>query len=183
MSRIKYISLILILLALPGCTLDKAGTRHLPTIGQLADYPYGGWIQVNYQGVEESSALLSLSGELITCQDDALFVLDSLGMHVIPFTSVHQATLYIYKTQPGVFAAVAVIFMIPNIVAAIVFPEYAGQFLALAIVPFVTGTIFTATEVSTKRNRLFYPERNPLNEFVKFARFPQGMPEGFKIED
>ena len=71
--------------------------------------------------------------------------------------------------------------VLPNLIAAIAFPEYAGQFLLLGIIPLVTGTVFTITEVATKRNQLIFPQKNSLEQFLKFSRFPQGIPPGLDI--
>ena len=181
MLKIKYIISILALIYLSGCALDRAALDHLPTISKAGKFPYGGWIVAEYEMQDQYSALATASGELIAYQDYKLYILDSLQLHVIPSTAVNNATLYIYKTQPGLFAAFGILFTLPSIIGAIAFPEYAGEFLLLGIVPFVTGTIFTVREATIKRNQLIYPLENSLNEFVKFARFPQGIPEGMDV--
>lgn len=183
MLKIKHILFVLVLVSLSGCMTEQVARKHLPTISQAGKFPYGGWISAQYKMEGEYTALASVSGELIAYQDDKLYILDSMQTHVIPAASVQNATLYIYKTQPGLFAAFSLIMIMPNIIAALAMPEYAGEFMALAIIPIVTGTIFTIREGSVKRNRLFYPEKNSLLEFIKFSRFPQGIPEEVKIED
>jgi hypothetical protein len=183
MFKIKNIIALLALLMPSGCALDYAARMHLPTISQAGHFPYGGWVIAEYHMAAADSLLTTVSGELLAYHEDQLFILDSLQMVVIPAGSLHNATLYFYKTQPMLFATMGLIFMMPNIIAAIAMPEYAGGFMALAIVPFVMGTVFTAREATTKKNRLIYPEPDSLYNFTKFSRFPQGMPEGIAIED
>jgi hypothetical protein len=103
-------------------------------------------------------------------------------MNVIPDSSVHAAKLYMYKTQAGVFAILTIIGIIPGVIAAIAMPENATFFLMMGILPLVSGTVFTVTEATTRRNQLIFPEKNSLEDFIKFSRFPQGIPPGLDIQ-
>jgi len=181
MLKIKKISLILVILALSGCTSEWVANKYLPTVFKAGKYPNGGWIVAEVRDKNGLVSFDTVAGELISFQDHKLYILGIQKMNVIPDTSVYRARLYMYKKQPGVFALVTLFGILPNFIAAIALPEYAGQFLALGIVPLVIGTTFTVTELATNRNQLIFPQRNTLEDFIKFSRFPQGLPSELNI--
>ena len=118
---------------------------------------------------------------MISVQNHQLFVLDTLKMNVISDSCIYHAKLYMYKKQPEIFVILTFIGILPNVIAAFAVPEYAGQFLAMGIVPLVIGTLFTIGEGASKRNQLTFPQVNSLDQFNKFSRFPQGIPPGLDI--
>ena len=168
------------MIALSGCASERTVNQRLPTVSQSGKYPFGGWVIAVYekQGFAPND---TVSGELISYQDHKLYILGFQQMNVISDSSVTEATLYMYKKQPGIFAILTILGILPNLIAAIALPEYAPQFLVLAIIPLVSGSIFTITESTTKRNLLIFPKKNTLDQFVKFSRFPQGIPPGLDI--
>jgi hypothetical protein len=181
MLKIKKTLLILALITLTGCESEWMASRYLPTVSKAGKFPYGGWVVAELYGQDSLVPGNSVSGELISLRDHKIYILGPRQMFVIPDSSVYKATLYMYKKQPGVFAAITFIGVLPNVIAALAYPEYAAEFLVLGIAPLVTGTIFTMSEALSTRNQLIYPKRNTLEEFVKFSRFPQGIPLGQDI--
>jgi hypothetical protein len=181
MLKSKKISIILILIALSGCASEKIANDYLPTVFNASKFTYGGWIVVELKEKKDQIPGNTISGELITLQGHQLFILDTRQMNVITDSSVHKARLYIYKKQTGVFVVLTIIGFLPNVIAAIAFPENAIYFLAIGLVPLVLGTIFISTEAGNKRNQLIFPKKNSLDEFIKFSRFPQGIPQGLDI--
>ena len=181
MLKIKKTSLILIVIALSACEPGRVANRHLPTIFNAGKFTCGGWIVAEVMGRKDLLSSYNVSGELISYQEHKLYILDTGQIYIVPDSSVYQASLYMYKKQPGIFAALTVIGILPNVIAAIALPEYSGYFLALGAVPLVIVTAFTLSEVATRRNQLIFPEKNSLEEFIKFSRFPQGIPPGMDI--
>jgi hypothetical protein len=182
MQKNKAITFVLIMFILSGCITDKMAVKFLPTVSKAGNFKYGGWIIAELKNNNDPNKPEKVSGELIAHGYHQLFILDSLQMHVIHDSIVNEATLYMYKTQPGVFTVMTLIGIMPNIIAAIALPEYAGSFLALGIVPLATGIIFISTEAATKRNQLIFPKKNTLDDFNKFSRFPQGLPSGIDLK-
>ena len=177
----KKILLVLVLLILSGCISDKMAAKFLPTVANAGNFKYGGWIVADLklkQGTSESNLV---SGELIAINYHQLFILDTSNMHIIPDSIITSATLYMYKTQPGVFAVITILTFLPNLIAAIAVPEHAGFFIGIGCIPLITGMIFAAAEGGTKRNQLIFPARNSLSELNKYARFPQGIPAEMDI--
>jgi len=181
MLKIKKISLILIVIALSGCAPGRVANKYLPTVSNAGRFPFGGWIVAELKGKKDLKPFDKVSGELISIQDNKLFILDTQKMNVIPDSSLYQARLYMYKKQPAVFAILTIAGILPNVIAAFALPEYAGYFLALGIAPLVVGTVFTVSEGANKRNQLIFPQINSLEQFNKFSRFPQGIPPGLDI--
>jgi hypothetical protein len=180
MSRIKAIFLILVVISLSGCEPGQEARQYLPTVMNSGVFTNGGWIVAELTG-NTSVFTDKVSGELIAIQDHQLFILTPQKLYVIPDADVFRATLYMYKKQPWIFAALTFIGILPNLVAAILVPEYAGQLLAIGIVQLVIGSVFTVTEAATRQNQLIFPMKNSLNDFVKFSRFPQGIPPGLDL--
>jgi hypothetical protein len=104
-------------------------------------------------------------------------------MTVIPDSLITKATLIMFRKNPSIFIITTLVMIIPNLIGAIAYPEYAGQFLALAILPLVNGTIFTIVGSTAAYNKLRYPKKDDLDDFAKYARFPQGMPEGVDADE
>ena len=179
MSKIKKISFILVMVALSGCASQQTANQFLPTVNKVGEFAYGGWIVAEVKGdlVQPDT----ISGELISITDHKLYILGTRQMNVIPDSNLSTARLYMYKKQPGLFAILTLIGILPNIIAAIALPEYGGQFLLLGILPLVSGTVFTISEASSKRNQLIFPHKDSLEQFNKFSRFPQGIPTGMDI--
>lgn len=180
MSKIRQILLLLVIVLLSGCLPGEVAKKHLPTLHNAGRFKYGSWIVAELKG-RKDLAKVKVSGELISLQDHKLFILDTAKMNVIHDSSVSRARLFIYKKQPGIFVILTLVGILPNVIAAIAVPEYAGQLLALGIVPIVIGTIFMVSEVASTRNQLIFPQRNSLDQFIKYSRFPQGIPPGLDI--
>jgi len=168
--------------ALAGCLPDRLAYKYLPTAYNAGKFIRGGWIVVELKQKKDLTPDDIVSGELVSFQDHKLFILGTRQMNVIPDSSVHAAKLYMYKTQAGVFAILTIIGIIPGVIAAIAMPENATFFLMMGILPLVSGTVFTVTEATTRRNQLIFPEKNSLEDFIKFSRFPQGIPPGLDIQ-
>jgi hypothetical protein len=178
MSKISKILLLLVFVLASGCATEMEGYRYLPTVNNAGKNTYGGWIVatvVSNEGVFRSE---TVAGELISAKDHVFYILDPSKMHIIPESRISEATLYLYRKQPGIFAIITIIGVLPNIIAAFVYPEYSDQFLALGIPALIFGLTFTFTEAANTRNQLRYPEKIMLNQFGTYARFPQGIPAG-----
>jgi hypothetical protein len=181
MLKTKKIVLFLVLVTLSGCAAERMADKHLPTVSQSVNFPYGGWVSAELKQTNDARPGL-IEGEMIAFQDHRLYILGTEKMQIIPDTSVHRATLYMYKKQPWIFAILTAVGILPNLIAAIAYPEYAAQFLVLGILPLVSGTVFTVTEATSGRNQMIFPDKNSIEDFVKFSRFPQGIPAGVDIE-
>jgi hypothetical protein len=87
---------------------------------------------------------------------------------------ITTATLCLFKNQANKYFLATGLGLIPNIAGAIA--HGMSEFLAIGI-PFAIAGIVNAN-VEVHANELRFPKKNSLDEFGKFARFPQGMPSG-----
>lgn len=181
MLKIKTTGLILVFILFAGCSPEMEGYRYLPTLNNAGSYQYGGWMVATVTAEVSSEKPVIISGELISGTNHLYYILDRNKMHVVPENRISKATLYLYRKQPGVFAIITIIGIIPNVLASFAYPDYSSQFLSLGIPALVFGLIFTASEAGNTRNQLRFPEKIMLHQFAPYARFPQGIPPGLDI--
>jgi hypothetical protein len=181
MLRIKTIGIILAVFCLAGCVVDREAYQHTPSLKESNDYLFGRWTVVNFTASESSSDIYTVSGELIAYSNHRLFVLDSVKMHLIPDSLITTAELYLFRKNPKALIITTLVMIVPNLIGVLAFPEYAGPFLGLAVIPLISGTVFTVVESQAPNNLLRYP-KDDFKDFAKFARFPQGIPEGMVLE-
>jgi hypothetical protein len=140
----------------------------------------GCWITVNGNKGSPVVSTDEVSGELIAVQSDTFYILTKTYPVALPKARIRNASLLLTKNQSGNYFLATGLGVIPNIAGAIS-TEYPGEFLMMAIPYFVIGSALGVSEVIN--NELRYPEANKLSEFVKFSRFPQGIPPGVKMRD
>lgn len=181
MSKIKLLSALLPVLLLTGCRSVQEAYQYTPSLSNSGTYLYGRWVVVNYTAAEDSAYIYTKSGELIAYNDKRLYVLDLVRMNIIPDSLITTATLFMYRKNPKAVIITTLVMIVPNFIGALAYPDYAPEFLALAVIPVINGIIFTSIEKGVPNNQLRYPKQD-LEEFTKFARFPQGIPEGLDID-
>ncbi|MEI7980675.1 MAG: hypothetical protein WCI71_03420, partial [Bacteroidota bacterium] len=115
MLKIKKIALILVIIALSGCSYERVANKYLPTVFNAGKYTYGGWIVAELKGKNAFIPPDTVSGELISLADHKLYILGTEKMYVIPDSAVYKAWLYMYKKQPGIFAILTLIGVLPNL--------------------------------------------------------------------
>ena len=141
--------------------------------------PYGYWTVVTFKTDQEKLAPEVVAGELICIDSDILYLLESDSL-VWPIyaRSVIKAELFTHKNQAGTYAAMTAVFLVPNIIGAITnVEEYGGGFLAVGIPVALVGLSRVLVESKSTQNILVYPEKNRLENFKLYARFPSGKPE------
>lgn len=170
---IKHLILLIILVS--GCTTTEIPRQYLPPPGKVGTSIYGSWTEVILKQPNSLSDNNEIKGELISYQNDTLFLLLMSGdLTKIKSNDIEEAKLYIYRNQAGTYAIVTVLLFIPSIIGVIAIGHPA--FLIFGAPGLITGLIFTGIESSSKNNLLQYPIENSLDDFKIFSRFPQGIP-------
>jgi hypothetical protein len=136
----------------------------------------GSWIEVNMHPYTIANPETKLSGELIAVQSDTLYILTKLRLSSIQLNKIQEATLYIYYNQAGKYALATGLLYLPDIIAAIA--NSISGFLAIGVPWILGGSIIACSVGLDDSNLLIYPGRNRIEDFRKFARFPQGIPKG-----
>ncbi|MCU0472252.1 MAG: hypothetical protein MUC93_02645 [Bacteroidales bacterium] len=181
-KRVKAILVLLIsLVLLPGCQETMIPTGYLPGPNKVYKGITGSWIILSVIGDTITGFKAELSGELIAVQSDSLYVLTEAGLQVLNKKNINSAVLYLFAPQGAVGPFISLMLFIPNIIGAISSPEFAGSFLGIGIPLLVTG--ITEGIIETGGNsKLKYPGRYLLEDFVKYARYPQGFPPALNRE-
>ena len=157
-----------------SCTTVRTPAGFLPNRKEVQYDSQGGWMALIYHSSYNSS-LIANGGELIAIDKDSVYILSpDENFTIISTNNIEQAALVIYKRDPKGF----VIWWILGTLSTI-----SNGLFAIFTAPLwlITGTTVTATEAS-RPNKLYYPG-TPWQEMGKFARFPQGIPEGLNPKE
>lgn len=151
-----------------ACAGNSAPHGWLPKPEEALRGTYGGWIELTYQDDKEKR---STDGELIAVSSDSIWVLSGNQAIVIPTGRVKQGKLTAYASEKGRFTG----WTVGGTLATI----SNGGFLIFTAPMWIIGGSLATGSVSRA------PERKtpPLAwiELAPFARFAQGLPEGFEL--
>jgi hypothetical protein len=177
MSKTKLLLGLLIggaLGALPGCQVNRdltAPVGYLPAgPAKVAQDAHGGWMQAI---LSSSNQVMSVQGELITIHDDTVYILTYAQMNAIPVPDLQNAKLEVHRQNPVGFA-------LWGLAGGISTLSHGGFLIFSAPLWAIFGTTNTSS-VARQPNILLHPGTG-LEEFKKFSRFPQGLPEGINLE-
>lgn len=172
-KRINYIlAIFTCILFLSGCSIARIPVSYRFNPRNLNKQISGNWIEITPVLLSE----VKLSGELIAIQSDTVYVLTDKKLSDIPLNKIGEATLYIYYNNAGMYAFATGLLFLPDVIAAMA--NNIGGFLAIGAPWAVTGSIITYLVGTNNSNLMIYPFKNHIEDFKKFARFPQGMPAG-----
>lgn len=178
----------LITLCLAGMILSACETINIPdaynlTVKESINNPYGCWMIVTLNYPRDTVVLNSIAGELICMDTDTIYLL-AADRYIQPVYSgsVKTAELLTHKNQAGNYAFRTSLFLAPNFIGAVVHAsEFGGYFLGVGIPVTLVGFSLAIIEGSSRRNILQYPEKNDLENFKIFARFPFGKPDNIDL--
>ncbi len=150
-----------------GCAHSYAPRRWLPDTDQIQTEAFGGWLSIEYR--TEIEGTNKVKGEYITSDSANVYLLyDSLT--IIPKSKITEAVLEIDDKNTSEYSGWTVLGMISTLSH--------GLFSVFTMPTWLmTGIIASSGE--SYRDR--YSADDPANEYwdliIKFARFPQGLPE------
>ena len=149
--------------ALAGCASNPTPAGWLPRARDLPTATRGAWIQID---LTEKRAP-DVRGELIALDEDRVHVLTEDGLREVSRASIRDAELALYDNNSEASAAGA------------------GGFLSLSHGWFwlLTVWFWVALGAGASRAPMLDARGAGLDSFRKFARFPQGLPDGLSSHE
>lgn len=138
----------------------------------------GSWIVLNTHNDTLPFDDKSISGELMAIQSDTVYLLTDSALMAVNRNMISSAVLYLFNSQSAIAPVIAGLFSMPSVLGAIIKDDAA--FLLLGAPLLLTGAIMGFNEDGG--NVMKYPDKYQLNDLIKFARFPQGLPSGLDPE-
>lgn len=159
----------LLFVFLCGCASFNAPYKWLPEPKQVPEDPYGSWIEV-VNITPDSVKAETIRGELIAIDRDTLYLLDNTlaNIRMFPAAKIKSARLVRYYANEGAMGALTALGALSTVSN--------GMFLIFTMPQWLIG----GTIASTARSYdpvMDYPDVK-LQEFIPYARFPQGYPKG-----
>jgi hypothetical protein len=181
LERIKiFAGIFAFLILFGGCRSAVIPARYNLGPPEVSKSFTGCWIDILSDSGDSAALQINLSGELIALQVDTAYILTEISFTAIPVKNIKSAKLYVFKPQGAMGPVVGLLSFIPNVAGEIA-NSTGGGFLLLGLPVAATGILFGLGEAQSNAT-LKYPDKNSFNEFVKFARFPQGLPSGLETE-
>jgi hypothetical protein len=170
-------TLLRILLILPavaamGCASTTAPPGWLPIAEEAQSDVYGAWIEVACQ---DRSARGRVEGELIAAEPDSLFVLSDAGLVGVPVAAIAKAKLTAYDSKAKLLSS-------GTFVGAVTTPSH-GFFLIFSAPVWIIMGSASSVAVSRTPQITHSPKSPRIEDFRKFARFPQGLPPNLDREE
>ena len=182
MYKNKYILILLVFWSIEGCKTTDIPDPYNFRRNELQSNPFGCWMEATVSPSELSSEITSYSGELLHINSDSTYLLISdRVIKSINNESILSSKLYTHQNQSGNYILTNGLFIIPNIIGALTYTEYAGGFLLLGIPVTVAGIIHSVIEGSSNHQILIYPKKNSMDDLRSFARYPAGLPENANL--
>ena len=182
MFNIKYIWFFLLCFIVVGCQTYYIPDTYNYKVKEAKITPYGCWMEISMHSLYFSHQINKIEGELLAIQSDSSFLLSNDGfVRIVDNDSIISAKLYTHKNQSGVYLLTTFFFIIPNLLGLTT--DYGADFLAIGIPVSIVGSLNSLSEGLFKRNILVYPNRNNLEEFNKFSRYPDGLPPNIDFRE
>lgn len=156
--RIRDLALAVVAATAAACAINPDSRGR--TLERVITDGRGGWIVVQLTSGAEAS------GELIAADTDAIRVLTSVGLLVVPPREVASARLWAWETELSGVIAWGTIGTVSTISH--------GFFLVFSA-PVWIGATSLITAIESRKPIVDYPEHG-LSDLARWARFPQGMP-------
>jgi hypothetical protein len=164
----RYIFILLLSVTMVACDQYK----HLPTPYEWPQSPMGATVEVQVDGLRKE-----IHGELIA-MDSAMFYILSKGIMVsVEMNLTKKVELHVSRSSENPQIITAWSFLMPLITLS------HGFFLILTFpVNAIAGALISDDARNSTYGKIYF-RPVPFQEISKFARFPQGIPEGVNLSD
>ncbi|MBN1387216.1 MAG: hypothetical protein JW965_02145 [Bacteroidales bacterium] len=169
MKKGKLIISILLIVMLNCCSTIKAPIGSVPNRKALTTDAYGGWLEMTINSSNDS-----ITGEFIAANEDSIYIMQNGEIQIYAISNISFARVIIFNNARGAY-------LIWTVAGSLLTISNGGFFIFTLPTVLVSGILTTVAE-SKRVNYLDYPS-NGFKELSKYARFPQGMPEGIKASD
>lgn len=154
-----------------SCISVKAPQGSVPSRKDLHRDAFGGYITL---AMSDMDTTWFVSGELIAVGTDSIVVNPAGFATLFPISAIDSARIIFFNTNADEFSAWSGLLILGTL---------SNGGYALITLPLATVTgIVTSTQEAKRINYLDYPEKN-WNEIRKYARFPQGLPPGIRLDE
>ncbi len=158
-----------------GCSRTFAPSGWLPETDEYQRDVYGGWMTlVSYSSTSEGKAeLYEYRGEFLSADSENVYLLADT-VYIVKKKNIKSAVLEITEKNTGVYAGWTLAFLLT--------PLINGMYSAITgPLGLITGIAATSGESMRDRYEAQYPDNSYWSLVQKFARFPQGLPEGIDL--
>ena len=169
MKKGKLIISILLIVMLNCCSTIKAPIGSVPNRKALRTDCYGGWLDLRLNSSNDT-----VTGEFIAANEDSIYIMQSGKVQTYAISNISSARVITFNNSRGAYVVWTV--------AGSLLTISNGGFLVFTLPPVLISGILTTVAEAKRINYLDYPS-NSFKELSKYARFPQGMPEGIKTSD
>ena len=169
MKKDKLIISILLIAILNCCSTIKAPIGSVPNRKAITTDAYGGWLEMRLNSSNDTVA-----GEFIAANEDSIYIMQSGEVQRYAIPNISFARVIIFNNSSGAYVVWTV--------AGSLLTISNGRFLIFSLPTVLVSGILTSVAEAKRINYLDYPS-NSFKELSKYARFPQGMPEGIKTSD
>jgi hypothetical protein len=172
--------MLMVGMILSACETVKIPKAYNFRVNESIVNPYGCWTILTMSSAADSTARHQIEGELIYMDYSTTYLLErDYQVFRVKNVGITSAILVTHKNQAGTYALATTIFLVPNIIGA--FTVNPG-ILALGIPVALVGYSHSFREAISKANILKYPQKDDLNNFRIFARFPAGIPKNVNLQ-
>jgi hypothetical protein len=176
-GKISFLpTLIFCLVIIAGCSASRVPSYYLHGPVAAKKMVTGNWIEIITYTSDSVRSSNKFSGELIAVNSDTVFIMTPERLCAIKKSKIETATLFIFRNLGTPFATATGIGLLPDLIGVITVADYASEFLRLGLPWLIYGSVFSIFEGFSKESVLVFPERNSLEDFIRFARFPMGIP-------
>ena|SRR5258708_2532525 len=170
MLKNEFVIFGFVFMLLSGCSKSiTAPHGSVPNRKSLSTDAFGGWINLTLKSSQKS-----FQGELIAINTDSIYVMTNGKVQREEISDVNSARLILYKTSSEEYALWTSLMSLGTISN--------GYFLVFTLPLTLIAGISTTNSESQRINYIDYPQ-NSWEELMKYARFPQGLPQGLDVGD
>lgn len=155
-----------------GCSRTFAPSGWLPETDEYPEDVYGGWITlvVSQELSDGQKELYEYKGEFIAADEDNVYLLAD-SAYTVRKSAVISALLELTQKNTGTYIGWGAAFLLTPIING-AYSIFTGSFGIIA------GASAASGESARDRYESDSPDNSYWGKIQKFARFPQGIPEG-----
>jgi hypothetical protein len=164
----RFLCLLLISAIMVSCEQY----RHLPTPYEWPQNPMGATVEVQVDGLRKE-----VHGELIAMDSAMLYILTKGSMVTVEMSRAKKVELHVSRSSENPQIITAWSYLMPLITLS------HGWFFILTFpVNAIAGALISEDARNSTYGKIYF-RPVPFHEISKFARFPQGIPDGVNILD
>ncbi len=162
--------LLVVAIVLSGCKTMKAPKGVVPNRKDMMVQAYGAWFYTTDLGPRQPQT----EGELIAISADSVYVLDGDTLKTFVLKDIQRARVIAFNNQSSSYTLWTSLLAVGTLAN--------GAFASFTL-PLTLAVGIPTTIAEAKRQNFFEYPLHDWNQLGKFARFPQGLPQGLNTND